>query len=266
MDKQAVFNNLSAWFARSVSPRRKALWVKHGGRLVNIPDAQFIFSQDVEDWDTKSLFKTEDYLIGCLTVFHAAFIDACLKNKSAHKTTISKFLLLPKDIPKVLHSVLIPEDQSQVENPTRSPSGLKTACTARLSDRHTPALTDRNGETADPLPEGVNDGTGDRTGNGDRSDVASTGNRTADGSGTQQVTTHEEQKRSKDKTGESRTNERGRHASRQSYDMDSTGFPDLQNMDIDTIPHVKDLPKVSGPIVDVVIGKNGFTVQKISNT
>ncbi|XP_022105193.1 uncharacterized protein LOC110987078 [Acanthaster planci] len=262
MDKQPVFNNLTAWFARSVSARRRTLWVKHGGKVVSIPDAQFIFSQDVEDWDTESLFKTEDYLIGCLTVFHAGFIDACLKNNSAHKTTIGKYLLLPKDAPKVLHGILIPEDKPPAVSPRKSPAKSATGDGASPRDRATPAMT-QNGEMGDPLPEGGDDACSERTGSGDRQAVAPTGTQSANG--TQHETMHE-QRRSADRTEECRSDSKDHSTRRHSHKIDSADFPKFQDIDITKIPHVKDLPKVTGPIVDFVIGRNGFGVQKMMDT
>ncbi|XP_072037556.1 telomere repeats-binding bouquet formation protein 2-like [Amphiura filiformis] len=116
LDPNRLFQNLTAWFSGSVAARRKKLWLKHGGKEDDVTNAQFIFSEDVNYHDTVRLFDSEDYLIGCLTVFHAGFIDACINQNSAHKIPASRYLLMPPELAAGLRCVTkqVAEDNDEV--------------------------------------------------------------------------------------------------------------------------------------------------------
>ncbi|XP_071793846.1 uncharacterized protein [Asterias amurensis] len=226
-----VFNKLSAWFSKSVSLRRQSLWVKHGGKIVELRKAQFIFSQDPESFDTKSLFLSDDFHMGLATVFHAGYIDACLKNKSAHNTVISKYVLLPDHLAKELHRVRISrEKRNETPDSTTAP---------------------HRSNLRDPLPEGRR---------ADQRMVADapSRNRTATDSEMDWHAGTSNELRSFEDRAE------GRPVAAQALSEEQrmeTAAGQFQNQEISKIPHVRELPQVSGPIVDFVVGRNGYSVQ-----
>eukprot|EP00057_Strongylocentrotus_purpuratus_P015270 XP_011669744.1 PREDICTED: uncharacterized protein C15orf43 homolog [Strongylocentrotus purpuratus] len=97
--KLPIFNNLKAWFSSSVPRTLKYLWKKQGGEDVScMKDANFIFSNDATCPDTDEIYESEEFLRGFLTVFHSSYIDACMKEKTAHEVAAAQYILLPPDM------------------------------------------------------------------------------------------------------------------------------------------------------------------------
>ncbi|XP_041464247.1 telomere repeats-binding bouquet formation protein 2-like [Lytechinus variegatus] len=97
--KLPVFNNLKAWFSSSIPRKMRDLWKKQGGKEVSsVKDAQFIFSSDASCTDTVEIYESEEFLHGFLTIFHSSYIDACLKEKTAHEVAAAQYILLPPDM------------------------------------------------------------------------------------------------------------------------------------------------------------------------
>ncbi|XP_011664353.1 telomere repeats-binding bouquet formation protein 2 [Strongylocentrotus purpuratus] len=97
--KLPIFNNLKAWFSSSVPRTLKDLWKKQGGEDVScMKDANFIFSNDAACPDTVEIYESDEFLRGFLTVFHSSYIDACMKEKTAHEVAAAQYILLPPDM------------------------------------------------------------------------------------------------------------------------------------------------------------------------
>ncbi|XP_013380855.1 uncharacterized protein LOC106151954 [Lingula anatina] len=93
-----VFHGLSAWMSTSVSTERQEMWVKCSGEICGKDKAQFLFSEDAESEDTKSIYQSHAYYNEHLAVFHASFIDECIRAKSVKRVNLGLYLLPPKEV------------------------------------------------------------------------------------------------------------------------------------------------------------------------
>ncbi|XP_045216489.2 uncharacterized protein LOC123566446 [Mercenaria mercenaria] len=101
-----MFEGLSAWFSSSVSRKVKKIWVKNGGRVTSVEDAQYIFSQDTESPDTQSIFESEAYLEEHLAVFHPNYIKECVKRGHIEQVTLGKYFFPPEDVQAIAREQL----------------------------------------------------------------------------------------------------------------------------------------------------------------
>ncbi|XP_069138392.1 telomere repeats-binding bouquet formation protein 2-like isoform X1 [Argopecten irradians] len=93
-----LFQGQTAWFSSSVSSRNIKLWKEHGGLIVGIEHAQFVFSEDEEAEDTKQIFSSEAYIDEHLAVFHAKYVSDAVKQSDGTKIPLGDYFLPPKDI------------------------------------------------------------------------------------------------------------------------------------------------------------------------
>ncbi|XP_041371351.1 telomere repeats-binding bouquet formation protein 2-like isoform X2 [Gigantopelta aegis] len=138
-----MFHGLSAWFSQSVAAKRKRLWKQHGGEEVDFDDAKFIFSEDSECDDTKRLYQSDEYLNECLAIFHASYINQCVKEEDVGKVVLGKYFLPPTDIQKLTKMnwdwAKIPDGEStnsEDESEEESTSQNKTNTTRKKPSAH----------------------------------------------------------------------------------------------------------------------------------
>ncbi|ELT95246.1 hypothetical protein CAPTEDRAFT_211115 [Capitella teleta] len=97
-DDAAAFFGLSAWFSSSVCSERINLWTTHGGRLEDVDDAMYLFSEDADSPDTKRLYTSRACLHDHVTIFHASFIDESLRLGNCRNVVIGNYIIPPKEL------------------------------------------------------------------------------------------------------------------------------------------------------------------------
>ncbi|XP_060556026.1 uncharacterized protein LOC132716722 [Ruditapes philippinarum] len=101
-----MFKGQSAWFSTSVGKNVKRLWVDNGGRVSDLGDAQFIFSQNTHSPDTLSVFDSEAYVEEHLAVFHPNYIKECVKRGGTDQVILGKYFFPPGDVQAIARNQL----------------------------------------------------------------------------------------------------------------------------------------------------------------
>ncbi|XP_055059338.2 telomere repeats-binding bouquet formation protein 2 isoform X1 [Misgurnus anguillicaudatus] len=114
-----MFKGKTAWFSSSVEKRIHSFWVSEGGALSDWRTADYLFSDDATDEDTKRIYESEDYVKNRATVFHSHFLSTCALRQSVKSVPIGHYVLPPVFIQNELRAQLgkfIWEKDEQVES------------------------------------------------------------------------------------------------------------------------------------------------------
>ncbi|GFO20442.1 telomere repeats-binding bouquet formation protein 2 [Plakobranchus ocellatus] len=96
-----MFSSKTAWFSQSCASEAKDLWVQHGGQLEDATLAQFIFSDDWGNDDTKGFLTSPEYLKQHLAVFKSQYVLDAVR-PGVQSVTLGKYFLVPNSILKCL--------------------------------------------------------------------------------------------------------------------------------------------------------------------
>ncbi|CAL8246790.1 unnamed protein product [Lota lota] len=90
-----MFRKRTAWFSNSVGQGYQKYWVSEGGHIASWRTAEYLFSEDASNPDTRRIFESKDYQRKKVTVFHSLFLCACEKRDSAGSVCIGHYVLPP---------------------------------------------------------------------------------------------------------------------------------------------------------------------------
>ncbi|ESP00546.1 hypothetical protein LOTGIDRAFT_149761 [Lottia gigantea] len=90
-----MFDGVTAWFSSSVDDNTVTDWKSEKGEVKDLDEAQFIFSNESEARDTKSLYKSNAYLNEHLAIFHSQYIVDCLQNGDTRNIVLGRYFLPP---------------------------------------------------------------------------------------------------------------------------------------------------------------------------
>lgn len=108
MDTESInmFKGKTAWFSSSVEKRIHSFWVSEGGALSDWRTADYLFSDDASEEDTKRIYESEDYVKNRATVFHSHFLSTCALRQSVKFVPIGHYVLPPVFIQNELRAQL----------------------------------------------------------------------------------------------------------------------------------------------------------------
>ncbi|CAH1796605.1 unnamed protein product, partial [Owenia fusiformis] len=139
------FKNQTAWFSSSVPATRKDLWVNHGGTLANENDALFLFSDKADSDDTKRLYNSDAYLIDQLAVFHASYVNECVRKRGMNNVILGRYFLPPSEVHEIIRqqtrfpwdvedtTSIVQESTSNVRTPSSTRKQKQTTSSQRQS-------------------------------------------------------------------------------------------------------------------------------------
>ncbi|XP_070542522.1 telomere repeats-binding bouquet formation protein 2-like [Ptychodera flava] len=139
-----LFENKSAWFSDSVEKKKSDLWVRQGGKLADKGTADFLFSEDAKAEDTKRIYLSPAYNDDAVTVFHASYVDACLKVESMKKVALGEYFLPPPGLQDIIRQQITmkwEEKTPTTRNAPTQPSGGGTSQTAQGDSNQRSART-----------------------------------------------------------------------------------------------------------------------------
>lgn len=88
-----IFEGKTAWFSLSTKPDRIDKWTKFGGTITDAYTADLLFSENANCDDTAWIYRYDKYKDEELTVFHPAYIDACIFQKDILKVNLCNYIL-----------------------------------------------------------------------------------------------------------------------------------------------------------------------------
>ncbi|CAL1526985.1 unnamed protein product [Lymnaea stagnalis] len=126
-----MFKNKTAWFSKTCLVDSASIWAQNGGTIVNMDLAQFIFSDDWTHEDTKDISNSEAYLKEHLAVFRSQYVLDAVNNGS-EKCTLGTYFLYPPDI---LEKIKKREPSTNVDAPSKYASDNEVSVQGQMNKR-----------------------------------------------------------------------------------------------------------------------------------
>ncbi|XP_067141382.1 telomere repeats-binding bouquet formation protein 2-like [Centruroides vittatus] len=92
-ERNSLFDGKTAWFSKSTQPNRINKWTSYGGKITDVYSADFLFSENANCDDTDWIYELYNYKDEELTVFHPAYIDACISENNMLKVNLCYYIL-----------------------------------------------------------------------------------------------------------------------------------------------------------------------------
>uniref|UniRef100_A0A0B6Y8G8 BRCT domain-containing protein n=1 Tax=Arion vulgaris TaxID=1028688 RepID=A0A0B6Y8G8_9EUPU len=224
-----MFENKTAWFSASCHNNARQLWVENGGKLTeDVSLAQFVFSDNWEHDDTKGLGNSDAYLKQLLAIFSSQYVIDAVHN-GFDKVHLGTYFLVPPAIKDSISLRTINKTVRHEGNIVNPPSkNSMPEPSSMMKECHSSSSCSSISEKSQLLID--------------------------PGKHSQKTVSTNQLKAQKEASTTSLT------TSTQHINT----FLGTERIDLDSIPHIKDLPKVISCLRTLHPGKDGVEVKYVT--